>query len=88
MEAEQDVKRGLLIAPTDQDMLALQVGGCGWVGECWRVCVCMCVCACVVCVCVCAGVCVCVCVCVCAEEQKGEAVGQVVNLLSLSFLRL
>jgi len=25
---------------------------------------------------------------VCAEEQKGEAVGQVVNLLSLSFLRL
>jgi len=29
VEAEQDVKRGLLIAPTDQDMLALQVGGCG-----------------------------------------------------------
>jgi len=43
---------------------------------------------CCVCVCVCWRVCVCVCVCVCAEEQKGEAVGQVVNLLSLSFLRL
>jgi len=64
VEAEQDVKRGLLIAPTDQDMLALQVGGCG------RVCVCMCVCACVVCVCVCAGVCVCVCVCVCVQKNR------------------
>ena len=62
---------------------------CVCVCACVRVCVCACVRVCVgVCVCVCAGVCVCVCVCIPYLSNKGCAVQQDFNHLSISNILL